>query len=168
MRIWCVRWVGLLVLGAPACGGGGAAFTPTTPVADVCGMIALSTVQTLLPGATDGVPLPNSDDAEIWSRGCEWDGSGGMAVTLLVDGPLTSGGALVLATTVDATSNNTTQATAVSGVGDKAVYLVNAGLDQILNARSGNEIVSLGAYNFTPNAAEASMEPLVVEALSNL
>jgi hypothetical protein len=73
---------------------------------------------------------------------------------------------LVLAT--PASGGGTTQATPVPGVGDKAVYLVNQGLDQILNAKKGHVVVSLAAYNFTPAASEASLEPLVVEALGQL
>jgi hypothetical protein len=166
----CVRWLGLLVLAAPACGGssGGAPFTPTTPIADVCGMIALSTVQTLLPGAPAGAPIAPSDDADIWAHGCSWQGSGGMGVSLLVEGALTSNGNLVVSFAVDVTSNATTQATAVSGVGDKAVYLVNTGLDQILNAKKGSTVVSVAAYNFPAAVPEASLQPLVVEALGKL
>jgi len=170
MRARWVRWVGLLVLAMPACGGGGGGgtFTPTTPVADVCSMLALSDVQMLLPGAMAGTPLTPDDNADVWARGCAWEGSGGMAVTLLVEGALTSNGRLVLGTAVDATSNSTTQATAVSGLGDKAVYLVNQGLGQILNALQGSTVVSLAVYNFTPAVPEASLEPLVVEALGKL
>jgi hypothetical protein len=131
-------------------------------------MIALSTVQTLLPGATAGAPIAPSDDANIWAHGCEWQGSGGMAVSLIVEGALTSTGNLVLGVEVDATSNATTQATAVSGVGDKAVYLVNTGLDQILNAKMGSYVVSVAVYNFPAVVTEASLQPLVVEALGKL
>jgi hypothetical protein len=155
------------VLAAPACGSGGTSFTPTTPVADVCSMLALADVQTLLSGAPAGAPLPPDDTADIWTRGCAWQASG-MAVTLIVEGALTSNGNLVLGIEVDATSNGTRQATAVSGVGDKAVYLVNQGLDQILNAKKGSTVVSVAASGFTPAVPEASLQPLVVEALSKL
>jgi hypothetical protein len=152
----------------PACDGGGdTPFTPTTPVADVCSMLALSDVQTLLPGASAGVPFTLTDTADIWLRGCGWDASG-MAVTLIVEGALTSKGNLVLGIAVDPTSNGTTQATAVAGVGDKAVYLVNQGLDQVLNARKGNNVVSVAASGFTPEVPESSLQPLVVEALGKL
>jgi len=168
MRRRWFRWLGLLVLAAPACGSSsGASFTPTTPVADVCGMLALSTVQTLIPGAPAGAPLTLSDDADIWTRGCAWQ-AGGMAVTLLVDGPLTSSGDLVLGTAVDATSSSTTQATAVSGLGDKAAYLVNTGLGQILNARKGSYLVSVSVSGFTPAVPETSLQPLVAEVLGKL
>jgi hypothetical protein len=158
------------VLATPACGGSGsgAPFTPTTPVADVCSMLALSDVQTLLPGATAGTPLTPEDTADSWTRGCAWQGSGGMALTLLVEGALTRNGQLMLGIAVDVTSSSTTQATAVSGVGDKAEYLVNQGLDQILNALQGSTAVSLAAYGFTPEVPEASLQPLVVEALGKL
>jgi hypothetical protein len=53
-------------------------------------------------------------------------------------------------------------------VGDKAVYLINSGLDQILNARKGSYVVSVAAYSFTPEVPEASLQPLVVEALGKL
>ena len=165
----CARWLGLLMVTASACGSGGAgAFTPTTPVADVCSMLAQSTVQTLLPGAPAGIPLAPSDDADVWTHGCSWQ-TGGLAISLLVEGALTSKGNQVLGFEVDATSNATTQATAVSGVGDQAVYLVNTGLgDQILNARKGSHLVSVAAYSFTPAVPEASLQPLVIEALGRL
>ena len=115
-----------------------------------------------------GTPLTPEDTTDSWSRGCEWQGSGGMAITLLIDGALTSNGQLVLSTTVDAHSSSTTQATPVSGLGDKAVYLVNQGLGQILNAMKGSTVVSLAVYNFTPAVPETSMQPLVVEALGQL
>ncbi len=159
------------MLAAPACGGssgGGAAFTPTTPIADVCSMLALSDVQVLLPGAPAGTALAPDDNADIWTRGCAWQVSP-RAVTLIVEGALTSNGNLILGIEVDATGNSTTQATAVSGVGDKAVYLNNQPLnDQILNARKGSEVVSLGAYSYTPVVPESSLQPLVVEALGKL
>ena len=141
---------------------------PTTPVADVCGMLPLADVQTLLPSAAAGTPLAPDDNADIWSRGCNWQGSGGMGVTLLVDGALTSNGQFVLGVEVDANSSSTTQATPVSGVGDKAVYLVNQGLGQILNALKGSTVVSVQVYNFTPEVPEASLAPLAVEALAKL
>lgn len=131
-------------------------------------MLALSTVQTLLPGAPAGAPIAPSDDADLWAHGCAWQ-TGGLAVTLIVEGALTTSGDFVLGVEVDATSDSTTQATAVSGLGDQAVYLVNADLgDQILNARKGSHVVSVAAYTFTPPSPEASLEPLVVEALGKL
>ena len=169
MRKLRFSWLGLLVLATPACGsGGGTPFTPTTPVADVCSMLVLSDVQTLMPGAAAGTPLAPDDYSDAWTRGCEWQGMNGMAISLLVEGALTSTGDLVLGVEVDANSSSTTQATAVPGLGDKAVYLVNQGLDQILNAKKGHLVVSLAAYNFTPAASEASLQPLVVEALAQL
>jgi len=162
-------WLGLLVLAAPACGGSdtGAPFTPTTPVADPCSMIALADVQVLLPGAAPGYDLSPDDNVDVWSRGCAWEASG-MSVTLLVQGALTSAGNQVIGFDVEAASDATRQATAVSGVGDKAVYLDNAGLDQILNARQGSELVSVAAAGFTPEVPEGSLQPLAVEALGNL
>jgi hypothetical protein len=53
-------------------------------------------------------------------------------------------------------------------VGDKAVYLVNQGLAQILNALTGSTDVSLAACGFTPEVPEASLQPLIVEALGQL
>jgi hypothetical protein len=162
--------LGLLVLAAPACGSnsGGAAFTPTTPVADVCSMLALADVQVLLPGAPAGTALAPDDNADAWMRGCAWQ-TGGLSVTLLAQGALTSNGNLILGIEVEATSNSTSQATAVSGVGDKAVYLNNQPLNnQILNARKGSELVSVGANSYTPPVPESSLQPLVVEALGKL
>jgi hypothetical protein len=165
-----VRWLSLLVLVAPACGGsgGGAPFAATTPVDDVCAMLALSDVQVLLPGAPAGTPLPPDDNADLWMHGCSWQ-TGGRAISLIVDGALTTKALFTLDFVVEANSNSTTQATPVSGVGDKAVYLTHSMLDdEILNAKKGNEVVSLAAYSFTPQASEASLQPLVVEALAKL
>jgi hypothetical protein len=169
MRLRGFRWLGLLVLAAPACGSGsGAAFTPTTPVADVCSMLALSDVQVLMPGASAGTPIAPDDNADAWIHGCEWH-AGPLAVSLILMGALTSHGNLELDVAVSPTSNSTTQATAVSGLGDKATYVTHTVLtDQILNAKKGSTVVSLAAYNFTPAASEAALEPLVVEVLGKL
>src|SRR5947209_15737885 len=113
MRIRGIRWLGLLLVTAVGCGG--SSFTPTTPVADACSMLALSDVQTLLPGAPAGAPLTLHDTADLWLRGCAWQVNG-MAITLIVEGALTSNGDLLLGVQVDATSNGTTQATAIAGV----------------------------------------------------
>jgi hypothetical protein len=54
-------------------------------------------------------------------------------------------------------------------LGDEAVYLNNPALnDQILNARRGTEVVRVAAYAFTAQVNEASLRPLVVEALAKL
>jgi hypothetical protein len=157
------------LLAAPACGSGNGAssFMPATPVADVCSMLVLSDVQALVPGAAAGTPLAPSDNSDEWTRGCSWQ-AGGLSITLLVDGALTSTGNVILGVVVDETSSSTTQATPVPSLGDKAVYLNNIGLDQILNAKKGSELVSVQASGFTPDASEAQLEPLAVEALANL
>lgn len=142
-------------------------FTPTTPVADACTLLALPDVQALVPGAPDGAALPPEDHPDIWARSCAWQ-AGGKALTLLVEGALNSNGQVVLNSAVDATSTSTRQATAVSGLGDKAVYLVNQGLGQILNALKGSTIVSASVSGFTPEVPESSLEPLVAEALGKL
>jgi len=148
--------------------GGMSSFTPATPAADVCSMLALADVQTLLPGATGGTPLANNDDADLWSRGCEWQ-TDGPDITLFVDGARTSNGVFLLGFLVEAHSNSNTQATPVSGVGDAAVFIDNLNLnDQILNARKGNQLVSLAFYPTAAKATEASLEPLVIEALGKL
>jgi hypothetical protein len=167
----CVRWIGLLVLAAPACGSGGhgdgTPFTPTTPVADACSMLALADVQVLVPGATAGTTITPENDSDTWMRGCSWQ-AGGLGVSLIVEGALTSTGDLVLGVALDDTSNANRTAMAVAGVGDKAVYIDNIGLDQLFNAKKGGEIVSVGAYGFTQPVAASSLQPLAVEALSKL
>jgi hypothetical protein len=165
-----VWWLGLVVVvAAPACGSSGvAAFMPTAPVADVCSMLALSDVQMLLPGAPAGTALAPHDNADMWMRGCAWQ-TGGLSVSLIVQGALTSNGNLIIGIEVEPTSNSTSQATAVSGVGDKAVYINNQPLnDQILNARKGSEVVSVAAYSYSSPVPESSLQPLVVEALGKL
>jgi len=131
-------------------------------------MLALSDVQVLLPGAPAGTPLAPEASADTWTRGCSWQAAG-KGVSLLVEGALTSNGNLVLGTVFDATSNSMRQATAVSGVGDKAVYINNQPLnDQILNARKGSHVVSMAAYSYSSPVPESSLQPLVVEALGKL
>lgn len=130
-------------------------------------MLALADVQALLPGAAPGYQLAPDDTADVWTRGCAWEASG-MSVTLLVEGALTSAGNQMINFSVEANSNSSTQATPVSGVGDKAVYLVDVGGTQILNARKGSELVSVGANAFTPTVPEASLQPLAVEAGESL
>lgn len=163
-------WLGLVaVVAAPACGSsGGPAFTPTTPVADVCSMLALSDVQVLLPGAPAGTALAPDDNADVWIRGCTWQ-TGGRSVSLIVQGALTSNGNLIIGIEVEPASNSTSQVTPVSGVGDKAAYINNQPLnDQILNARKGSEVVSVAAYSYSSPVPESSLQPLVVEALAKL
>ena len=107
------------------------------------------------------------DTADIWLRGCAWH-TNDKAVSLIVEGALTSNGNMLLGLQVGATSNATTQVKEVSGVGDKAAYLVTQGINQVLNARKGSNLVSVAASGFTPEVPEASLQPLVVEALSKL
>ncbi len=166
---WVALFVLVFVFAASACSSSsrGAPFTPTTPVADTCGMLALPDVQALVTGAPAGTPLAPGDDADVWSRACAWQASG-MALVLMVEGASTASGNLVLGTTVELTSNSTSQATPVSGVGDKAVYLVNAGLGQILNAKQGSEVVSVQVSGFPQPVPESSLQPLALEALGKL
>jgi hypothetical protein len=161
-------WLGLVVVvAAPACGSS-AAFMPATPVADVCGMVALSDVQVLLPAAPAGTALPPDDNGDVWMRGCAWQ-TWGLSVSLIVQGALTSNGKLTIDFAVEITSNSTTQATPVPGLGDAAVYLDNQPLnDQILNARKGSQLVSVAAYSYSSPVPESSLQPLVVEALGKL
>ena len=134
---WKWSLVLVVVVAAPACGSGGPAFMPATPVADVCGMLALSDVQVLLPAAPAGTALPPDDNADVWMRGCGWE-TWGLSVSLIVQGALTSNGTPIIGIAVEPTSDSTSQATAVSGVGDKAVYINNQPLnDQNLERAEG-------------------------------
>ncbi|HVX95814.1 MAG TPA: hypothetical protein VHK47_12960 [Polyangia bacterium] len=165
MRARRMGWL-LLILAAPACGssGGGEPFTPTTPVADICGMLALSSVQTLVPGASAGATFTVNGNANLWARGCQWDDR----ISLMIEGALTSQGVQVLSSEIQVTSNANRQVTPVAGLGDEAVYLVNVGLDEILNARKGSYVVSLAAYDSSPPVSETALQPLVVEVLGKL
>jgi hypothetical protein len=83
--------------------------------------------------------------AQRYADGCSSDAlrrQGNLLSSQSVD--LTSNGNRVLDFEVSITSNGTTQATAVSGLGDKAVYLNNPGLDQILNVQEGERRRQLG------------------------
>ena len=54
---------------APA-GGGGGAFEAAAPVSDVCNLLTISDIQTILPGARPGVEqqTPPTSDLGFWSR----------------------------------------------------------------------------------------------------
>jgi hypothetical protein len=159
------RWFGLLALAAPACGGG-APFTPTTPVAGVCSMLALADVQVLLPGAPAGTEQAGNDGADVWIRSCAWQ-AGNPGLILEVEGALTSKGNQELNREADANGGGYTSAAVVSGVGDEALYLARDS-DQHLIAKQGSEVVSVGAYLFPLAVPPSSLQPLATEALANL
>jgi hypothetical protein len=165
-------WVGLLLLAAPACGGGSGSGTPfvmTSPVADVCSLLTLADAQTLLPGATAGVQQTTDDTADVWTRECDWDAGGvsGMSVTLVVDGALTSQGNTLLNILATTGAGSGTKMP-VSGVGDKAIYFNDTGLDQGLTALHAGYDVDVTVYFLTPDVPESSLQPLVVKAMGAL
>jgi hypothetical protein len=152
-----------------ACGGSGS-FTPATQVADICSLLALSDVQTILPTAMDGTPQATLSTNDIFSQECDWNDSStssAMAVTLVIEGALTAQGASEINIVVGA-DQGSTQHMAVSGLGDRAEYINFTGTDQLLGARTRSYLVDVTVYLFTPDVTEAQLQPLVAKAVNAL
>src|SRR5262245_30086132 len=91
---------GVLVAGLlSACGGGSSAppfKAASAPPADVCSLLTIDEVQTLLPGARAGVAQQTQDTShlEFWLRECKWDlnDTSAQAVDFVINGAMTPGG----------------------------------------------------------------------------
>jgi hypothetical protein len=151
------------------CGGGSGTFTPATQVADICSLLALSDVQAILPTAMDGATQATLATNDVFSQECDWNDSSAtaMAVTLVVEGALTSQGAAEINIVLTA-DQGSTQHMAVTGLGDRAEYINFSGTSQLLGARVGSYLVEVTAYLFTPDVTEAQLHPLVAKVVGQL
>jgi len=157
----------VLLLG---CGGGGT-FTPASQPADICALLTQADAQTILPTAAPGARQINAETNDFWSIECAWSDSSspsGKVVTLILYGALTSTGARGNEDALTVAYPGSAPATAVSGLGDKAAYINNAGTDQRLAALAGSYLVVVWVYSITPDATEPQLHPLVAKAIAGL
>ena len=147
--------------------GSGGAFNPATPISDVCSLLTISDVQTVMPGARPGAEQQTPDTADIgfWSRDCSWDVSDTsvQSIELVVFGATTEQG---LAGITAAARSGTTN-TPVSGLGTAARYWVDDAVNGLW-ALDGSLSVDVTAYYLTPMPTEAQLHPLVGKVLGEI
>jgi hypothetical protein len=156
--------------GASANGGAGGStnFVAASPPADVCALLTLTDVQTILPGAGAGAPEPVADTPDTWSRICKWKASGIASVDLVVFGAKTEQGLQAL-TIMATTGPGNGPKTPVTGLGDRAVYWENSGINtRGLTAQKGSYSADVTAYFVDPAPTQAQLTPLVQQALDHL
>lgn len=153
------------------CGGGGAApaFEPAkAPPADVCSLLTIDDVHTLLPGARVGVEQQTQDlsHLDMWTRECKWDVSdmSAQAVHLYIFGAMTQGGLAAL----KGMGNNLAMInTPLTGLGAEAHYW-QQDADNGVWALEGSSSANVTAYSLTPLTTEAQFRPLVAKVLGEL
>ena|SRR5436190_3031976 len=98
-------------------GGGSSTFTPGTKPADICALLTLAEVQTVLPTATAGVEEPTGDNTDLgfWADICKYD-AGNQSLELVVFVALTEAGLQGIKLAAASGDVNTP----VSGVGTEA------------------------------------------------
>lgn len=148
--------------------GGAEPFTAATPPSDVCGMLTLSDVQGLFPGAVmnEEQPTPDTADLGFWSRDCEWSGDPtSVSVELVVFGATTRSG--LAGIKLAARSGDVNMP--VTHLGDEAHYWEDTtnGTNGLW-ALDGSYSVDVTAYFFTPFPPEEQFHPLVAKALGEL
>jgi hypothetical protein len=163
----------LLAAFATACGGGDddggddEPFTSATPLSDVCGMLTLSDVQGLFPGAMSSEEQPTRDNTDVgfWTRDCKWEGDPtSVSIELVVFGATTRDGLAGIKAAARAHDVNTP----VSGLGDEAHYWESEQGTNGLWALKGSYSVDVTAYFFDPFPPEGLFHPLVEKALGEL
>lgn len=146
--------------------GGGGGFTPATPIADVCSLLTLSDIQTVLPGAGPGVEQtgPDTSDLGFWSRDCKWDVSDTSveSIELVIFGATTEQGLAGITAAAYGKSSS-----AVTGLGTDARYWVED-VTSGLWAFDGSLSVDITAYFLTPMPTEAQLYPLVAKVLGEI
>jgi hypothetical protein len=155
----------------PACGGGLGGFTPATQPADVCSLLPLLDIKTVLPTAAAGVARPGMTMPDQWKQECDWIDNRGLyvspAIGLFLEGAVTPQGNSNLDVEFVSIGGGPMQGTAVGGLGTKALYFnVLNGMSQFLEARTGSYLVSVEADNFPSPVSEAQLEPLVRKVIS--
>src|SRR5262245_25644716 len=112
-------------------GGSGAAggeeFEPAVPPDDVCALLTVADVQTILPAAATSAAEPTPDMPDVWARICKWDAGSVESVELVVYGATSKDGTFALTVLAGGPGNGTK--TAVGGLGDKATYWEDAGIN---------------------------------------
>lgn len=148
-------------------GGGGGAFQPATPISDVCSLLTISDVQTVLPGARPGAEQQTPDTAAygFWSRDCKWDVSDTsvQSIELVVFGATTEQGLLGIKAAAQSHKTNSS----VSGLGTEAHFWAED-TDNGLWALNGSVSVDITAYFLTPMLTEAQLHPLVAKVLGEI
>jgi hypothetical protein len=168
----------VLALSGAACGGGGGggtadggggAFTAAAPLTGVCGLLTTADIQTVMPGAIDGVEqqTANTDSLGFWSRDCKWDDAttATHSLELVVFGATTAQGLSSIRLAAASGQTNTP----VSGLGTEAHYWVDGthGTNGLW-ALEGSRSVDVTAYFFSPIPTEAQLHPLVAKGLGGL
>jgi hypothetical protein len=146
--------------------GGSSSFTPGNVPSEVCALITLADVQTILPTATAGVEEPTADNSAVGfqSRICKYD-AGNQSVELEVFIALTQAGLDGIELAAQSGDVNVP----VDGVGDEAHFWenndVNTGGLWALQSPYSVDIT-----NYFPPAFPTAdqMKPLVVKALAGL
>ena len=160
----------LFLLLVAGCGSGSGGFPTTSPVSDVCSLLKLSEAQSLVPTVDTFGVEPSPDTPDAWSRICHYSNSQTMGpftdLDLVIQGALTEKGAVGLQSVL--TTGLGTSHTAVSGVGEQAVFFDESGSDQGLFARSRGYMVDVTVYFANPAVTSQQLAPLVNAAISRL
>jgi hypothetical protein len=173
-------------VGLPACGeriggddgttgtggaGGSGPFTPAVEPADVCALLSLADIETILPTAGAGVPQPNSTSPDGWGVECDWKDTApasGSTASLVVVGVLSSAGIADLDRGPQSLAAGATPSSAaVVGLGDTAEYadLTNA---QALEAVAGSYDVEVTVTFRNPAVTAVQLRPLVARVLGEI
>jgi len=163
---------GLLLPLLLACGssnGGTAGFPITSPVANVCTLLTLSEAQGVVPTVNTFAVDPTQDTADSWSRICHFANSQNSPFTnldLVIQGALTDRGGVALQSLLSTGLGSSH--TAVSGVGEQAVFFDQTGTDQGLIAKSRGYLVDVTVYFASPAATAQQLTPAVNAAIGRL
>jgi hypothetical protein len=145
---------------------------PAPEPADVCSLLTLADVQSILPTAVPGVASTGAPNSDIWGIECDWEGSSS-GVSLLVEGAKAPAALSVFDLAIQGAEVATTgvQIMPISDVGDEAVYVDDTRMNAVkqeLQAASGNYWVGLIAAGFTTPVTLVQLQPLVVKVLNSL
>lgn len=151
---------------------GSTSLFPAPEPADVCSLLTLADVQSILPTAVPGVASTGAPNSDIWGIGCEWEGSSS-TISLLVEGAKDTAALGVFDLAIQGAEVATTgvQIMPISDVGDEAVYVNDTRMNAVkqeLQAASGNYWVGLIAAGFTTPVTLAQLQPLAVKVLNGL
>ena len=145
---------------------------PAPEPADVCSLLTLADVQSILPTAVPGVASAGTPNSDIWGIECDWEGSSS-GVSLLVEGAKAPAALGVFDLAIQGAEVATTgvQIMPINDVGNEAVYVNDTRMNAVkqeLQAASGNYWVGLIAAGFTTPVPLAKLQPLVVKVLNSL